>query len=228
MSRVSFHCEYCDQVFTCLQATVGQARGGHYSKCVCRPTNKKRKRRALEPNVYGALNNFDYKQMEIDAVQDDFFYDIDEDWGDENEERINSIDEKYRRLFSSVSHTMACNGDLYLFQMNLHMLYSSGEHGMPMRTGWIRDNNGGTTNTCWEDYVLINNFHAKYGLSVTAGDDLLKLLKEIGLRNNVDLKIPTTMKSIRYIHYIHDMYHIHVYSDLCSVYIVQILHSACR
>jgi len=66
------------------------------------------------------------------------------------------------------------------------------------QTGWIRDTtNTSTEKSSWEDYVILNRFTTKYGMSLQAGNDLLELFQELASRHAVKINLPKTMRSIR-------------------------------
>jgi hypothetical protein len=197
MNRAVYTCKYCKTEIECSQSTLHNVRGGHVGRCKERLNNNftPNKRRALNPEEFATVTS-------VAFYDDSYEFDV-EDWG-AVEITIegghnHAFEEKYLSIFGNVYEGMESSGDVYLFQQNLLSIYEQHDFSTPLRTAWVRGADGTVSGTSWEDYVKINAYHVKHGLSISAGDDLLQLMVEIAARQKCVINLPKQMKSIRYI-----------------------------
>ena len=191
-------CDFCGKKFLFPHGRKDRrVMSGHLRHCEeYKISNRSTKRRALNPMTVINEDRFDVQEMERCAEQCDAFYDIDypddikEDAVDARDnELLNRYNAKYKKDMEPSEHVLH-------FQENLLFLYETRDE-VPFQTGWVRSTNGATQSTSWKDYVLINDFHVKHSLSIAGGDDLLHLISTVTRRQNVEIKLPRTMRSIR-------------------------------
>lgn len=203
METVKITCTFCKQELFSKRQTMDKARSGHLRHCTeYIKLNKTPKKRALEPDEIVLVDNFVLSKRLKEAEQNDFYYDL-EDWENIDEDiqdaRKGDLQTFYDKIYGSIKPSMESNMSLYIFQMQLMALYNKDGTKAPIRTGWVRDAQEGVATTSWEDYIIINRFYSKHGLSLSAGDELLGLIREIGEHHKCMMNIPKTMRSIRYV-----------------------------
>ena len=202
MESVKITCTFCSKVLFCAKRSIDSCRSGHLRQCAiyAADSNKIIKKRALEPERIELVNDFNYQKRLKTANDDDYYYDVN-DWEDVEEdvkEVIQSdLETKYKDLFGTIKPGNVPNGALYIFQTHLLSLIGKNVEKAPLRTGWIRTADDMVSSSSWEDYVLINRFYSKHWLSIAAGDELLELIRQIGMRHEFAINIPRTMRSIR-------------------------------
>ena len=82
----------------------------------------------------------------------------------------------------------------YVYQLKINERYDMNNETAPFE---VRQLHGANNTTTWEDYVIINNFIAKYNLSESAGDGVINLIHELCNRHGYHIPIPNSYKTIK-------------------------------
>lgn len=197
---INFKCPYCaKRLRTSSKSAQYRVLNGHLRHCKAHVTVKALHSKALQPNILNLPPTQTYSRNTALAEEAEYnFYDVENDNNNWFEEEIqNEREYIFKNKYGVASPNMAFNSSYYIFQMHMIHLYDKDNKNSPISTGWIRTGQGNTANACWQDYASINSFFIKHGLTLSAGDELLKLISVLSERHKAVIYLPRTMRAIK-------------------------------
>lgn len=88
-------------------------------------------------------------------------------------------------------------GECFLFQCMLAALQDEGLGNSAWTLRRIRLPNGALASVFWEDYLALYAFANRNGISEQAGDDLLRMLRDMHRRHGISMALPQSFRTVK-------------------------------